>query len=53
MITTEEMYKTLRPKRTKKSIIMTAVIILLIIFELFYIQLIFLDIIFIWYNLYG
>lgn len=36
MITTEEMYKTLRPKRTKKSIIMTAVIILLIIAAVLY-----------------
>ena len=36
MITTEEMYKTLRPKRTKKSIIMTAVIILLIISAVLY-----------------
>ena len=36
MIATEEMYKTLRPKRTKKSIIMTAVIILLIIAAVLY-----------------
>lgn len=36
MITTEEMYKTLRPKRTKKSIIMTAVIIVLIISAILY-----------------
>ena len=30
MLTTEEMYKTLRPKRTKKSIIITLFIVFLI-----------------------
>lgn len=36
MLTTEEMYKTLRPKRTKKSIIITLFIVFLIISAIFY-----------------
>ena len=36
MINTEEMYKTLRPKRTKKSIIITLLIIVLIISAILY-----------------
>ena len=36
MLTTEEMYKTLRPKRTKKSIIITLFIVVLIISAIFY-----------------
>ena len=36
MLTTEEMYKTLRPKRTKKSIIITSVIVILIISAVLY-----------------
>lgn len=36
MINTEEMYKTLRPKRTKKSIIITSVIAVLIISAVLY-----------------
>ncbi len=36
MLNTEEMYKTLRPKRTKKSIIITLLIIVFVIFGILY-----------------